>query len=107
MIEIPLVLHGASGVSQATVSKATQYGAVLGKPAGVPDESIREAIRYGVAKVNIDTDMRLAFMASLRETLSTKTSEFDPRKILGPARDAITDVVRGKMRLFGSSGRVA
>jgi fructose-bisphosphate aldolase class II len=107
VIGIPLVLHGASGVSQETVNKATQYGAALGKPAGVPDDSIREAIRFGVAKVNIDTDMRLAFMASLRETLSTKTSEFDPRKILGPARDAITDVVRGKMRLFGSSGRVA
>ncbi len=107
LVDVPLVLHGASGVSQATVSKAAQYGAVLGKPAGVPDESIREAIRFGVAKVNIDTDMRLAFMASLRETLSTKTSEIDPRKILGPARDAITEVVRGKMRLFGSSGRAA
>ena len=107
LVDIPLVLHGASGVSQATVSKAAQYGAVLGKPAGVPDESIREAIGFGVAKVNIDTDMRLAFMASLRETFSTKTSEIDPRKILGPARDAITEVVRGKMRLFGSSGRAA
>ncbi|MBN1504468.1 MAG: class II fructose-1,6-bisphosphate aldolase [Candidatus Eisenbacteria bacterium] len=107
MIGIPLVLHGASGVSQATVSKAAQYGAVLGKPAGVPDDSIREAIRFGVAKVNIDTDMRLAFMASVRETLVTKASEFDPRKILGPARDAIRDVVKGKMRLFGSSGRAA
>jgi len=107
MIGIPLVLHGASGVSQAIVNKAAQYGAALGKPAGVPDDSIREAIRYGVAKVNIDTDMRLAFMASLRETLSTKTSEFDPRKILGPARDAIAEVVRGKMKLFGSSGRAA
>jgi len=107
VVGIPLVLHGASGVSQATVNKATQYGAALGKPAGVPDDSIREAIRFGVAKVNIDTDMRLAFMASLRETLTTKTSEFDPRKILGPARDAITEVVRGKMRLFGSSGRAA
>jgi fructose-bisphosphate aldolase class II len=104
---IPLVLHGASGVSQETVSKAARYGAVLGKPAGVPDASIREAIKFGVAKVNIDTDMRLAFMASLRETLSTKTGEFDPRKILGPARDAIKDVVRGKMRLFGSSGKAA
>ena len=107
MTGIPLVLHGASGVSQVIVGKASQYGAVLGKPAGVPDDSIREAIRFGVAKVNIDTDMRLAFMASLRETLSTKTAEFDPRKILGPARDAITEVVRGKMKLFGSSGRAA
>jgi len=102
---IPLVLHGASGVSQETVAKATRYGAALGKPAGVPDNSIREAIRLGVAKVNIDTDMRLAFMASLRETLSTKTAEFDPRKILGPARDSVKEVVKGKMRLLGSSNR--
>lgn len=102
---IPLVLHGASGVSQEIVAQAARYGATLGKPAGVPDNSIREAIRLGVAKVNIDTDMRLAFMASLRETLSTKTAEFDPRKILGPARDSIKEVVKGKMRLLGSSGR--
>ena len=104
---LPLVLHGASGVSQETVAKATRYGATLGKPAGVPDDSIREAIRLGVAKVNIDTDMRLAFMASLRESLSVKTTEFDPRKILGPARDSIKDVVKGKMTLFGSSGRAS
>ena len=103
---IPLVLHGASGVSQEVVEKATRYGATLGKPAGVPDSSIREAIKLGVAKVNIDTDMRLAFMASLRETLSTKTTEFDPRKILGPARDSVKEVVKGKMKLFGSSGKV-
>ncbi|MCX5800568.1 MAG: class II fructose-1,6-bisphosphate aldolase [Candidatus Eisenbacteria bacterium] len=104
---LPLVLHGASGVSQELVAKATRYGASLGRPAGVPDDSIREAIRLGVGKVNIDTDMRLAFMASLRETLSTKTSEFDPRKILGPARDSVKEVVKGKMRLFGSSNRIS
>ncbi|UCF78764.1 MAG: class II fructose-1,6-bisphosphate aldolase [Candidatus Eiseniibacteriota bacterium] len=104
---IPLVLHGASGVSQETVSKAARFGATLGKPSGVPDESIRQAIGLGIAKVNIDTDMRLAFMASLRETLAEKASEFDPRKILGPAREAVKAVVTGKMRLFGSSGRVA
>lgn len=101
------MLHGASGVSQETVEKATRYGAILGKPAGVPDKSIRDAIERGVAKVNIDTDMRLAFMASLRETLSTKTAEIDPRKILGPARDSIRDVVKGKMKLFGSSDRAS
>jgi fructose-bisphosphate aldolase, class II len=104
---VPLVLHGASGVSQEVVEKATRYGATLGKPAGVPDNSIMEAIKLGVAKVNIDTDMRLAFMASLRETLSTKTTEFDPRKILGPARDSIKEVVRRKMKLFGSSGKAS
>jgi fructose-bisphosphate aldolase class II len=104
---IPLVLHGASGVSHEVVDKATRYGATLGKPAGVPDNSIREAIKLGVAKVNIDTDMRLAFMASLRETLSTRPTEFDPRKMLGPARESVKEVVRGKMRLFGSSGRAS
>ncbi|KPJ60492.1 MAG: hypothetical protein AMJ46_05605 [Latescibacteria bacterium DG_63] len=102
---IPLVLHGASGVSQDTVSKAARYGATLGKPSGVPDDSVKQAIALGIAKVNIDTDMRLAFMASVRETLAEKTSEFDPRKILGPARESVKAVVVGKMRLFGSSGR--
>jgi fructose-bisphosphate aldolase class II len=104
-VGIPLVLHGASGVSQETVGKAARYGATLGQPKGVPDDSIKQAIGLGIAKVNIDTDMRLAFMASVRETLAEKTSEFDPRKILGPAREAVKEVVIGKMRLFGSSGK--
>lgn len=103
---IPLVLHGASGVIPSVVERATKYGARLKGAAGVPDEAIKKAIEHGINKVNIDTDMRLTFMASVREVLATQPEVFDPRKILGPARDSIKDVAKHKMRLFGSSGRV-
>jgi fructose-bisphosphate aldolase, class II len=106
-VQVPLVLHAASGVSFSMVKKATEYGAQLAGAKGVPDESIRKAIALGIAKINIDTDIRLAFTATVREILATAPAEFDPRKILGAARDAMKIVVRGKMRLFGSSEKVA
>jgi fructose-bisphosphate aldolase class II len=104
-VDIPLVLHGASGVSNRIVKKAAKYGAQLAGAKGVSDENIRQAIELGIAKINIDTDLRLAFTATVREVLATKPKQFDPRKILGPAREAMKEVVRGKMRLFGSSGK--
>lgn len=100
-----LVLHGASGVPQQIVDKATKYGAELRGAKGIPDEGIRQAISLGITKINIDTDLRLAFTAAVREVLSTLPENFDPRKILGPAREAIKEVARSKMRLFGSSGK--
>ncbi|MDI6809119.1 MAG: class II fructose-1,6-bisphosphate aldolase [Candidatus Eisenbacteria bacterium] len=103
-VSVPLVLHGASGVMDEFVTKAMSFGATLGKPKGVPDESIKMAIKEGVSKINIDTDLRLAFLAGLRETLSTKPAEFDPRKILAPGKSLVKQVVKFKMRLFGSSG---
>jgi len=106
-VQVPLVLHAASGVSFSMVEKATEYGAKLAGAKGVPDESIQKAIALGIAKINIDTDLRLAFTATVREILSTSPAEFDPRKILGPARDAMKNVVRGKMRLFGSSEKAS
>jgi fructose-bisphosphate aldolase class II len=106
-VPVPLVLHAASGVSFSMVKKATEYGAQLEGAKGVPDESIQKAIALGIAKINIDTDLRLAFTATVREILATAPAEFDPRKILGPARDAMKNVVRGKMRLFGSSGKAS
>ena len=72
----------------------------------MPDEGIKQAIRLGIAKINIDTDLRLAFTATVREVLATTPTQFDPRKILGPAREAMKKVVKNKMRLFGSSGKV-
>ncbi|MCW3976809.1 MAG: class II fructose-1,6-bisphosphate aldolase [Candidatus Bathyarchaeota archaeon] len=104
-VSVPLVLHGASGVPAWIVGKATKYGAELAGAKGMPDESIKQAIRLGVTKINIDTDLRLAFAATVREVLISTPTEFDPRKILGPAREAMKEVVRGKMRLFDSSGR--
>ena len=104
-IPIPLVLHGASSVPQWLIEKATKYGATLGNAKGIPEAEIRKAISLGIAKVNVDTDLRLAFTASVRETLANSPKEFDPRKILGPAKDAIKQVAKSKMQLFGSSGK--
>jgi fructose-bisphosphate aldolase class II len=104
-VDVPLVLHGASGVATHIIKKATEYGARLTGAKGVSDESIRRAIGLGIAKINIDTDLRLAFTATIREVLATNPAEFDPRRILGPARDAMKETVRKKMRLFGSCGK--
>jgi len=104
-VSIPLVLHGASNVPQWIVEKANKYGATLSGAKGIPEEQIKQAITLGIAKINIDTDLRLAFTATVREVLTNSPKEFDPRKILGPAKDAMKEVAKSKMRLFGSSGK--
>jgi fructose-bisphosphate aldolase class II len=104
-ISIPLVLHGASSVPQEIVEKANKYGAELTGAKGIPESEIKKAILLGIAKINIDTDLRLAFTAAVREALTNSPKNFDPRKILGPARDAMKEVAKGKMRLFGSAGK--
>jgi len=104
-VSIPLVLHGASSVPSWIVEKATKYGATLEGAKGVSEDQLKQAITFGIAKINIDTDLRLAFMATVREVLTNSPKEFDPRKILGPAKDAMKEVAKGKMRLFGSSGK--
>jgi fructose-bisphosphate aldolase class II len=105
LVKIPLVLHGASSVPQWLVEKATKYGAVLSGAKGIPEVEYKKAISLGIAKVNIDTDLRLAFTASVREVLANSPKEFDPRKILGPAKTAMKEVAKSKMQLFGSSGK--
>ncbi|RLI29522.1 class II fructose-1,6-bisphosphate aldolase [Candidatus Bathyarchaeota archaeon] len=104
-LDIPLVLHGASSVPQHIIEKATRYGAKLKGAKGIPEEHIKKAISLGISKINIDTDLRLAFTAAVRETLTVSPEIFDPRKILGPARQAMKEVVKSKMRLFGSSNK--
>jgi fructose-bisphosphate aldolase class II len=104
-IDLPLVLHGASSVPAWIIAKASKYGAELGGTKGIPEDHIKKAIGLGIAKINIDTDLRLAFTATVREVLANSPKEFDPRKILGPAKEAMKEVVKGKMRLFGSSGK--
>lgn len=104
-VPLPLVLHGASGVPTDVLERARRYGAALPGAKGVPESEIREAVKLGISKINIDTDLRLAFTGAVREMLATSPEVFDPRKILGPARDAMGDVVRRKMALFGSEGR--
>jgi fructose-bisphosphate aldolase class II len=106
-VDIPLVLHGASSVPSWIIEKAAKYGAQLEGAKGIPEDHIRKAITMGIAKINIDTDLRLAFTATVREVLAKSPKEFDPRKILGPAKEAMKEVVKAKMRLFGSSGKCA
>jgi fructose-bisphosphate aldolase class II len=106
-VSIPLVLHGASGVPSAVLERAERFGAKLPGAKGIPDEAIQKAVGLGISKINIDTDLRLSFVGALREILTTKPDEFDPRKILGPGREAIQQTVQSKMKLFGSSGKAA
>jgi len=104
-VDMPLVLHGASSVPSWIIEKAIKYGAELIGAKGIPEEHIKRAVSLGITKVNIDTDLRLAFTATVREVLANSPKEFDPRKILDPAKEAMKEVVKGKMRLFGSSGK--
>lgn len=105
LTNIPLVLHGASGVPADILEKAAKYGAKLPGAKGVPDESIKEAIKLGISKINIDTDLRLSFTCAIREVLYTDPAVFDPRKICGPARKAMLAMVKNKMEIFGSAGK--
>ena len=104
-VKVLLVLHGASSIPSWIIEKATKYGAELSGAKGIPNEHIKEAISLGITKINIDTDLRLAFTVAIREILTGSPKEFDPRKILGPAKKAVKEVIKGKMRLFGSSAK--
>ncbi|SHE97610.1 fructose-bisphosphate aldolase, class II [Seinonella peptonophila] len=87
------------------VSKAIEAPIVLHGGSGVPDESITRAISLGVGKINVNTENQVASTAVIRQLLDQDEDMIDPRKYLGPAREAIKETVRGKMRLFGSSGK--
>ncbi|MBM3821758.1 MAG: ketose-bisphosphate aldolase [Verrucomicrobia bacterium] len=97
--DYPLVLHGASSVPKDLVADINKYGGALGtNTAGVPEADIEVARRVGCTKVNIDTDLRLAMTAAIRKILVEKPKEFDPRNILGPARDRVKALVKHKVR---------
>ena len=96
--DTPLVLHGASTVLPEFVALCNQYGGEIPGAQGVPEEMITEATKYGISKVNIDTDLRLAMTAEVRKYLVEHPGDFDPRKYLGPARSAIKDMVSHKIR---------
>ena len=100
----PIVLHGASSVLPEFVAKCNEFGGNIPGAQGVPEEMLRKAAQMAVCKINIDTDLRLAMTASVREYLAQNPSEFDPRKYLGPARDAIKGMVAHKIKnVLGSS----
>jgi len=97
--DYPLVLHGASSVPRDIAQKINRYGGTMGEDtAGVPEADIEVARRIGCTKVNIDTDLRMAMTAAIREVLATKPKEFDPRKYLAPARNSVKELVRHKIR---------
>ena len=102
----PIVLHGASTVLPEFVEKCNKYGGDIPGAQGVPEEMLRKAASMAVCKINIDTDLRLAMTASIRECFVNAPSEFDPRKYLGPARSAIKDMVQHKIKnVLGCSGK--
>ena len=102
--DTPLVLHGASTVLPEFVDKCNRYGGNIPGAKGVPEEMITEAAKYGICKVNIDTDLRLAMTAEIRKYLAENPKEFDPRKYLGPA---ISSMVSHKIRnVLKSSNRI-
>ncbi|MGM0396854.1 MAG: class II fructose-1,6-bisphosphate aldolase [Bacillota bacterium] len=105
MPDTPLVLHGASTVLPEFVALCNKYGGDIPGAQGVPEEMLRRAAKMNVAKINIDTDLRLAMTAAIRQFMYENPSEFDPRKYLGPARTAIKGMVQHKIKdVLGSSG---
>lgn len=104
-VNVPLVLHGASGVPKNYVALANKYGAKLEHTKGVPDSELKKAIKLGICKVNIDTDTKLAFNAALRKFLRQNPVVIDPREILSPVIDEMQKEVESKIKLFGSVNR--
>lgn len=101
----PIVLHGSSGVPQNFVEIIKKYGGELEDAIGIPDEELRKASKSAVAKINVDTDGRLAFTAGIREVFATNPKEFDPRKYLGPAKNYMKEYYKDKIKnVFGSEG---
>jgi len=104
MTNLPLVLHGASGVYYEYVAEINRYGGEIKGAKGVPDEDIRRAVSLGINKINTDTDLRLAFIATLRRLMIEEKGNIDPRKFLKPALEEVKEVVKRRIRLYGSSG---
>ncbi len=99
---IPLVLHGASSVNDRLLGEAKRYGLELQGARGLSDDILKKAVDEGINKVNTDTDIRIAFTTGIRKVLLQKPSVFDPRKILGQARDFMKETVKERIKVLGS-----
>jgi len=102
-----LVMHGSSSVPQDLLEEIRKFGGEMKETYGVPVEEIQEAIKYGVRKINIDTDIRLAMTAAVRKCLAQNPSKFDPRDFLKPAREAAKKVCKQRYLEFGCEGMAA
>ena len=103
----PLVMHGSSSVLKEFVDLINKYGGEMPNAMGVPEESVSKAAKMAICKVNIDTDLRLALTAKIRQVYAEKPAEFDPRKYLGPGREAIKKMVKHKLHVVGCAGKAA
>ena len=103
----PLVMHGSSSVLKEFKDLINKYGGKMPDAMGVPESAITKASKMAVCKVNIDTDLRMAMTAKIRQVFAENPSEFDPRKYLGPARDAIKAMVLHKLDVLGCAGKAA
>ena len=102
----PIVLHGASSVIPEFVEKVNKYGGNMPDAIGIPEEMLRQAAQSSVCKINIDSDLRLAMTAAIREHFALHPADFDPRQYLAPARAAIKDMVKRKLvNVLGCSGK--
>lgn len=102
-VNVPLVLHGASEIPDDLVKMARKFGAKLGGAKGVSNRLLSHAVELGINKVNIDSDLRIAFDAGVRKMIKEKPKVYDPRKILSIANELMEKEARDKMRLLGSS----
>jgi len=102
-----LVMHGSSSVPQEILAEIRRYGGNIKETYGVPVEEIQEAIKYGVRKINIDTDIRLAMTAAIRRTMAEDPSKFDPRDFLKPARAAAKSICMERYQQFGAAGQAS
>ena len=103
----PLVMHGSSSVLREFIDLINKYGGDMPNAMGVPEEAVSKAAKMAICKVNIDTDLRLALTAKIRQVFAENPSEFDPRKYLGPGREAIKEMVRHKLHILGCAGKAA
>ncbi len=100
-----LVMHGSSSVPQDLQDIINQYGGEMPQTWGVPVEEIQRGIKNGVRKINIDTDNRMAITGQIRKVLSENPGEFDPRKYLKPARDAMEKLCIARLEAFNTAGQ--
>ncbi len=100
-----LVMHGSSSVPQDLLAEIRKYGGDMKETYGVPVEDIQEAIKHGVRKINIDTDIRLAMTAAVRRYFVENPAKFDPRDFLKPAREAATLICKQRYQQFGCEGQ--
>jgi len=102
-----LVMHGSSSVPQEWLKIINEYGGDMGETYGVPVEEICEGIKYGVRKVNIDTDLRMASTGAVRKFMAENKSNFDPRKFLKASTAAMKDICKARYEAFGCAGHAS